>query len=194
MNEQALEELTFSKSWTVDQINRMKTRYAALLDLLLVGVHVKRWRGLVHGSLCLSAARQGLVTSGKVPIPTERGLRWREQYTGAVATPDELRSMSPKKKRAQMEDVARRQRSQKPLTVARDLVAAGLLFIHPTVLDKLGPECFYLWAYSRTHRDLTTLEALASALHWGYEETRIRVERCAERGYPLALAGNEDAA
>lgn len=65
--------------------------------------------------------------------------------------------------------------------------------IDAEALDTLGPECFYLWAYSRTHRDLTTLDALAQAVHWSLSDTAIRAERCAERGYPLQLRQDEAA-
>jgi hypothetical protein len=67
-----------------------------------------------------------------------------------------------------------------------------MMEIDADMLHILGPECFYLWSYAVTHPELTTVEQLAAAVHWSLSDTRIRAERCAERGYPLALK-REDA-
>ena len=59
------------------------------------------------------------------------------------------------------------------------------------MIEHLGMECWFLWCYSRTHAEYTTVGQLAAALHWTADVTRIRAERCAERGYPITLAGEE---
>jgi hypothetical protein len=64
--------------------------------------------------------------------------------------------------------------------------------IDADMLHILGPECFYLWSYARTHPELTTVEQLAAAVHWSLSDTRIRAERCAERGYPLPLSSSDN--
>jgi hypothetical protein len=80
-----------------------------------------------------------------------------------------------------------------PSHIARDLIAEGLLFVHPSLIAALGPEELYLWLYCKAHeRDRLTVTAVADALHWPVDHTRIRAERCAERGYPLPLANEED--
>jgi hypothetical protein len=82
-----------------------------------------------------------------------------------------------------------------PSHIARDLIAAGLLFVHPSLIAALGPEELYMWLYCKAHeRDRLTLETLSSALHWPVDHTRIRAERCAERGYPLPLVRDGEAA
>jgi hypothetical protein len=82
-----------------------------------------------------------------------------------------------------------------PSHIARDLIAAGLLFVHPSLIAALGPEELYMWLYCKAHeRDRLTLETLSSALHWPVDHTRIRAERCAERGYPLLLVRDGEAA
>lgn len=185
--------LPFRANYTRDYCETVCRNMAGLLTVMQDDAEDT----VFFGPIIRAAVNHGLVTDKPREI-TAGGYEWLASYTGDIATRAEVtRRTVPRYGRA--ERAAKGippavKPAPKPVAVARDLVAAGLLFIHPTVLDKLGPECFYLWAYSRTHRDLTTLDALAQAVHWSLSDTAIRAERCAERGYPLSLTQSEDAA
>lgn len=194
--------LAFKGGYTVNTCRIVCRNIAGLLTAMLESAN----EGLVYkGGIVRAAARHGLITDKPREITAE-GHAWLDGYRGDVAPLPDIIRPAPMPTYTHHERAAkgiapklRTKRAPKPKpapvklsTIARDLTAAGLLFVHPTVLDVLGAECFYLWAYSRTHRYLTTLDALAEALHWDAEHTRIRAARCADRGYPLNLMANEN--
>lgn len=195
------EGLTFRGGYSVPYLRKTCRNMAGLLTAMLHSLN----DGMVYkGGIVRAAVNHGLITDKPRELTAE-GHAWLRAYAGEVAPLADILRAEPMPVYTRTERAAKgiapKARAPKPKpkpvklsAIARDLTAAGLLFVHPTVLDVLGAECFYLWAYSRTHRHLTTVAALAAALHWDAEHTKIRAERCADRGYPLQIDQQEDAA
>jgi hypothetical protein len=186
--------LTFRGGNSVAFCNNACRNMAGLLTAML---DPSNEDAIYKGGIVRSAAGHGLITD-KPRMVTDYGRAWlAHEYRGEVAPlADVLRGVpmptyspparTPKPKRV---------RKQTPATVTRDLIAAGLILIHPTLIANLGPEETYLWLYCKAHeRDRLTVAAVADALHWPVDHTRIRAERCAERGYPLPLVRDGEAA
>jgi hypothetical protein len=171
--------IAYARHWSRAKRAAQDARYAALLDALTVN----GGGGAYNLTLMRGAVARGLIVSLTDRTLTAFGIAWRAAYTG---TPAPVTRIAVK---------TRTTPTPKPSTIARDLIAAGLLFVHPSLIAALGPEETYLWLYCKAHeRDRLTLETLSSALHWPVDHTRIRAERCAERGYPLPLVRDGEAA
>jgi hypothetical protein len=197
----------------------IESRYAALIDSL----QMTGGETAPYFTLTLRGAhKHGLIQSPHAPVrPTAYGLAWRAQYRGAVAMRTEIVASSPQN-RARPADYVRPSRAKppelrktriakpkpvktpkptvkpkptpKPSTVARDLMAAGLVFVHPKLIDDLSTEELALWIKAKRHeRDGLTLAALAALLGEPLAHVRIRAERIVAKGYVVAVR-TEDAA
>lgn len=180
----------FTSKYSAKERADLLSRMAAVFDAINSGQRIDG-RPL-DGRVMRALRTQGYINEDD--LATERGSAWRMGYGGPVAplasvTRLSTRAFPPTRKSKQPAP------KPKPLTVARNLVAAGLIFVHPTLIDALNGEELALWLKAKRHeRDRLTLAQLAAMLGEPLEATRIRAERCAERGYPLAVAQETDAA
>jgi hypothetical protein len=183
----------FRCKYTAKAREKVLSRYAAVFDAICEGQYVTE--GALDGRVVNGLKLQGFITEHDPRATTPLGLAWRAGYTGPIA-PRETVTVKPATARKRTltvkygRELAAQERAD---NISRQLIGRGLLFVHKKMLEHLGMECFYLWSYSRTHPELTTVEQLAAAVHWSLSDTSIRAERCGDRGYPLALK-QEDAA
>jgi hypothetical protein len=193
--------LAFKGGYTVNTCRIVCRNIAGLLTAMLESAN----EGLVYkGGIVRAAARHGLITEKPREITAE-GHAWLDGYRGDVAPlPDIIRpapmptythheraakGILPKPKRA-----PKPKPTPKPSTVARDLMAAGLVFVHPKLIDDLSPDELSLWIKAKRHeRDGLTLAALAALLGEPLAHVRIRAERIVAKGYVVAVRDEEAA-
>jgi hypothetical protein len=187
--------LVFRSRHSAPVIADLVTRFAAAFDVITGAQTITD--GHLDGRIIRGLVTQRLVTADAPHTPTPHGLAWRASYTGAIAPIEAVTARKRRKWKTKPKPAPKETPAKKHEQRARELGAAmierGTLFVHKKMLEHLGMECFYLWSYSRTHPELTTVEQLAAAVHWSLSDTSIRAERCGDRGYPLALK-QEDAA
>jgi hypothetical protein len=180
--------IVYPSHWSAARRNALNARYAALLDALTAN----GGGGAYNRTLSRGAVNRGLIVSETDRTLTAFGRAWRAGYTG---TPEPVARIAVTSCGAADNGCKPSKRDQqRAQRIARQLIDGGTLFVQKRMLEVLGMECFYLWSYARTHPDLTTVEQLAAAVHWSLSDTRIRAERCAERGYPLNLSPESEAA
>jgi hypothetical protein len=186
--------IAFPRGYTAEWIERLESRYAAIIDAIDADLSLRR--GKCYGGLLNSAIKHKLISNsskGRYTV-TAHGRAWREQYTGPAAEYATLQYRT-------VERVMREQRAPKPAkptpkpsTVARDLMAAGLVFVHPKLIDDLSTEELALWIKAKRHeRDGLTLAALAALLGEPLAHVRIRAERIVAKGYVVAVRDEEAA-
>jgi hypothetical protein len=195
--------LEFSKSWTVAQIDYMEARYAALIDLIQSARPVRKWRADVHGSLIASAKRQGLVseTAGGFRV-TDAGCAWRESFQREPAEYEALKPVAGEGRKKYVRKPTPKPEAapapkETPASLARAIVADGLLFIHPDMIEgprALNGDELKLWTLCMKYRRAPlSLADVAHKLAETVAVTRIRAERIIEKRYALPLK-QDDAA
>lgn len=195
--------LAFKGGYTVNTCRIVCRNIAGLLTAMLESAN----EGLVYkGGIVRAAARHGLITDKPREITAE-GHAWLDGYRGDVAPlPDIIRpapmptythheraakGIAPK---LRTKRAPKPKPTPKPSTVARDLMAAGLVFVHPKLIDDLSPDELSLWIKAKRHeRDGLTLAALAALLGEPLAHVRIRAERIRARGYVVACRDEEAA-
>lgn len=202
--------LVFGRHYTDAEQAAILSRYAAVFDAITGGQ--THFAGVIDGRVLRGMAAQGLITAADPRSVTALGTRWRHGYTGPVAPLSTLTVRKPKRGRTKANKMLRDRLAGRapvitpptpkappkptpaPSTVARDLITAGLIFVHPALVDALNGEELALWLKAKRHeRTGVTLAQLAAMLGEPLEATRIRAERCAERGYPLTVKAMEAA-
>lgn len=197
--------LSFKGGYTVNTCRIVCRNIAGLLYAML---DLRNEAATYKGGIVRAAARHGLITEKPREV-TAKGHEWLTAYKGDIALLEEVLRPVP------MPTYTRKDRAAKgitpkarpavrakpptpapaPSTVARDLITAGLIFVHPALIDALSADELSLWLKAKRHeRTGVTLAQLAAMLGEPLEATRIRAERCAERGYPLTVRQTEDAA
>jgi hypothetical protein len=172
--------IAYARHWSRAKRAAQDARYAALLDALTAN----GGGGAYNLTLMRGAVARGLIVSLTDRTLTAFGIAWRAAYTG---TPAPVTRIAVK---------TRTTPTPKPSTIARDLIAAGLLFIHPSLIE--GPESLNaielkMWLLCQAHRrQPLTLAEVARRVGEPLDVTAIRAERIREK-YPLPLA-TEDAA
>jgi hypothetical protein len=188
--------IAFPRGYTAEWIERLESRYAAIIDAIDADLSLRR--GKCYGGLLNSAIKHKLISNsskGRYTV-TAHGRAWREQYTGPAAEYATLQYRT-------VERVMRDQRAPKaaapkptPASVARAIVADGLLFIHPDMIEgprSLNGEELKLWTLCMKYRRAPlTLAEVARRVGEPLEATAIRAERIRAH-YALPLANAEDA-
>jgi hypothetical protein len=193
--------LAFKGGYTVNTCRIVCRNIAGLLTAMLESAN----EGLVYkGGIVRAAAGHGLITEKPREITAE-GHAWLNGYRGDVAPlPDIIRpapmpTYTRKERTAKgvpprPKPTAKPNPTPKPSTVARDLMAAGLVFVHPRLIDDLSTEELALWIKAKRHeRDGLTLAALAALLGEPLAHVRIRAERIVAKGYVVAVRDEEAA-
>jgi hypothetical protein len=203
--------LVFGRHYTDAEQATILSRYAAVFDAITGGQ--THFAGVIDGRVLRGMAAQGLITAADPRSVTALGTRWRDGFTGPVAPLSTLTVRKPKhgntKANKALRDrltnrvpvvtpkakpTAKPKRAPKPATVARDLMAAGLVFVHPKLIDDLSTEELALWIKAKRHeRDGLTLAALAALLGEPLAHVRIRAERIVAKGYVVAVRDEEAA-
>ena len=170
----------------------------AMLDLRNEGVVYK-------GGVVRAAANHGLVTDRPREV-TPAGEEWLATYRGDIAMREEVIRDAPMPTYTRKERIAKGipPKTHKPKTIApakpntthiaRDLVAAGLIFVHPSLIDALGAEELALWLKAKRHeRENITVVELASMLGETVAVTRLRIESIESKGYTVAVKAQDAA-
>lgn len=179
--------LTFYGGYSVPYLKKTCRNMAGLLAAMM---HPSNRGTEYKGGIVRAAANHGLVT-GKPRTITDAGLAWLASYRGEIAPLADVVRDRPMPRYA----AAQRNVKQEARYIIDGLIRQGLILVHPSMVDKLGPEELQLWMYGKAHEyERLTLAQLAARLSWPVEHARIRAERIAAAGYVLTVSDESEAA
>jgi hypothetical protein len=181
--------LVFRSRHSAPVIANLVTRFAAAFDVITGAQTITD--GHLDGRIIRGLVTQRLVTADAPHTPTPHGLAWRASYTGAIAP---IEAVTARKRRKWKTKPAA---GTKPAGVVRDLMEAGLLLIHPDMIEgprALNGDELKLWTLCMKYRRAPlSLADVAHKLAETVAVTRIRAERIIEKRYALPLK-QDDAA
>jgi hypothetical protein len=183
--------LVFRSRHSAPVIADLVTRFAAAFDVITGAQTITD--GHLDGRIIRGLVTQRLVTADAPHTPTPHGLAWRASYTGAIAPIEAVTARKRRKWKTKPKPAPK----PTPASLARAIVADGLLFIHPDMIEgprALNGDELKLWTLCMKYRRAPlSLADVAHKLAETVAVTRIRAERIIEKRYALPLK-QEDAA
>lgn len=179
--------LSFGRGYSLAKIARAQSRYAAALRYLLD--HPGKTTE-VNGNLQAALARHDLMTSVYPRTVTSKGRTWLDAYTGPVAPLSDIlvSHVTNGRKRP-----GRYRYTPSTMLATMAEHPELWLFIHRPALDKLPPCPFWLLTWLGAHRDVRTVDGIASAVGWSMDAVRIALRAIRDAGYTVEVAGESAA-